>query len=454
MRRRTTPLRWLGVTALVGVMATALVSGQTPANAAAHGQVTTVPLAPARAALPIRPAIQIGTPVKVTGTGSCPSLMTKLHSLALAGHRTAVCTRVTKSQPTPSGTMKPAAAFPNPQDQCAYYAVTNAWFYGRSFICALLNPVTAETIDTGTGAVLGTAIYIVEHAIGLDSTSPNFSNFTSFNLLSESGAEPPNSVYSTNECDVCTGFVTLGHPFATLTTLTPGNSVYGSDDMGDGPLAGDVLTGRYVTWTDEYVSPGAAPDNIQVNSSPVPFRCDAQANVNGTTAGCVVSEYTPQLLLPGFYDGSNAATAGVVAFAGDNVDHWGYYNTGKPLTRLSNSSQASKNRYAMCQNGTWKANPTVATDSCDEYAFAATYQSGNLLGLKATSCTQWIPIWHANTASWSISAYPGYTAAQRCLLQHVALAGNNLDGTYYGNFIKSNRLLNADPFWIGAIPAR
>jgi hypothetical protein len=260
-------------------------------------------------------------------------------------------------------------------------------------------------------------------------------------MYGESGEDPANMAAVTNTVTGSSGAVTLGHPWSGYKVDGVGN-----DNLDDGLLAGEIHNNLVVSWDDSFKSVDSTPGDITYTSA-VPIRCDAQANVNGYP-GCSIAGYTPELVLTG-YDSGNSATASVYGFQYYNVDHWGQYPNGRKLSRLNNPTQANKNRYYMCQNGTWTKNSTVPNDSCDEFPFAGTYQSGKLLGLKASQCAQWIPKFNSTNHTWTLVEYPGYSTSERCVLGHVALTYNTADGTMYSNFIQANRLLDRDTFWIG-----
>jgi hypothetical protein len=151
-------------------------------------------------------------------------------------------------------------------------------------------------------------------------------------------------------------------------------------------------------------------------------------------------------VLTGYYSG-NTSSAFVWWFQSSNNDHWGQYPNGAALTRLNNPNQAAANRAAMCAG--FIANPVVTNDSCDEFPFAATYQSGNLLGQTPSQCSQVVPEYNSTTGQWTFIPYPGYSASQRCGIGHVRLSDNQSVGGMYGAFIQNNRIIDQDRFYLG-----
>lgn len=127
-------------------------------------------------------------------------------------------------------------------------------------------------------------------------------------------------------------------------------------------------------------------------------------------------------------------------------DHWGQKPAGTPLTRLADVNQARRNRDAMCDG--FVEDPQVASDSCDEFPFASSYQNGNMLGLSPSQCAEVFPIWVGAPNYWEFVVSEGYSTSQRCGIGHVTLSHNQSTGGAYGAFIRNNRVLDGDPFWM------
>jgi hypothetical protein len=144
----------------------------------------------------------------------------------------------------------------------------------------------------------------------------------------------------------------------------------------------------------------------------------------------------------------DAITAGVdgamtVLFAQVYLpDAWGYT---KPLHREANDGKAAANRAAICDS-TWVPDPTVATDSCDEYAFAATKESGGNVGLRGSDCAD-VKIAKDASGKWVPTAYK-YTGTERCVRAHVPTSENTAVGGELGRFTVANRLLDNDAYTV------
>jgi hypothetical protein len=194
-------------------------------------------------------------------------------------------------------------------------------------------------------------------------------------------------------------------------------------------------------------------------TSGLKYRCDQGVAVSGT--GCVYPEYTPTLALSHKQYG---AAAYLVAFAQQLMTkHWGYQpDNGAPLTRAS-SRQGTKNRGKICNSTFHSMGTAIGTpfdrDSCDEFPFAATWQSGAQLGAVGQDCVQLKAVHNTTKGNeatqWStakVIGTPNYHAA--CVRGHIPSKENSAVGGAYGAFIKTQRLFlstattTTDKFWV------
>jgi len=209
--------------------------------------------------------------------------------------------------------------------------------------------------------------------------------------------------------------------------------------------------------------------NASGEAENLPGSCDYEGSTLGAAAfaqGCVDERYVPTLVLPRSQYGS-AAT--MIQWAQNNLQsHWGLHTgpgeyDGNPLRRMYNPDQASANRGVICP----RSFPTLPgigapfdTDSCDEYPFAATYESGATvtgLGPAVTSGNQCVQATAQKSTTGStepqvwngiiLGANAGNTFAN-CIRGHIPLIENSDVGTAYSTLIRTNRVLDNDPFWI------
>lgn len=430
------------VAATIGLVAT----GPSPA---AHAASAPPALTPAPGTIAVPNGLISSAAGTLTSTSLCSQVTTELATYAAQGVANVSCVASLSASANGSNTpsaagAQPAASGNNAADQCALNDEVNVWYYAREWFCFIDEGAVVNTIDTSNGAVIGQANYAINHASGFDPRSGTWDNFTSFYINSEWG-DASDIVYSTSQCGGC-NWDQVGYPLAGPTTVPLQKAVVGDNALADNPAPGAIDGGISVYWNDEFKSPDSTPGFLTY-TSPIAVRCDAQANT-GAAQGCAIPSYIPQLQVTG-YSSDNTSTAYIDFFQANNADHWGQYPSGSLLTRLNNPTQATANRNAMCYSGAFTANPVVTNDSCDEFPFASTYQSGAMLGLTGSQCSQLLPEYISATSSWVVYEYPGYSASQRCGLGHVTQSDNYSTGGMYSAFIQNNRVLDQDAFWLG-----
>jgi hypothetical protein len=162
------------------------------------------------------------------------------------------------------------------------------------------------------------------------------------------------------------------------------------------------------------------------------------------------------------------ASAAMIQWAQEHLSaHWGLRDKGKPLTRLVSATQKKTNRNIICARD-WQAHPpwqadnnkVTVKDSCDEFPFATTEQSGAMKDGKTddsfsgAECAQVEAVKTAETGSaakiWNdVKVIGAYSKDARCVRGHIPLKLNqDLGNAAWRAFIASNRLLNMDKFWV------
>jgi hypothetical protein len=120
---------------------------------------------------------------------------------------------------------------------------------------------------------------------------------------------------------------------------------------------------------------------------------------------------------------------------------------GTPLTR-GDPARTDPNRTAVCN--TFTPLSTVPDDSCDEYPFASSQQSGGALGLTGAACLQVKPFQQAN-GIWTWTFLNTYTLTQACQVGHVNNTLNSNVGTALGTMYTTNRMLIGDPYVVQVV---
>lgn len=197
-------------------------------------------------------------------------------------------------------------------------------------------------------------------------------------------------------------------------------------------------------------------------------RCDS---VVTTKDGCVDEDFWPTLSLSQKLDG---AAADMIKWAQHYLSgHWGLHGSGQPLHRLIGGR---KNRYVICRKG-WKADATITKDlapfkdkdSCDEFPFAASYESGAMMtGVTGkpkphvstgADCAQVTavegkqPPGASEATVWNTVKVDGKPSKKNpCVRGHIPTKLNVMVGVAYSVLIRTQRLINKDAFWLAVGP--
>ena len=195
-------------------------------------------------------------------------------------------------------------------------------------------------------------------------------------------------------------------------------------------------------------------------------RCDSEAT---STDGCVDERFIPTLVLPLAKYGSSAA---MIQWAQFNLSGaWGLQGIGAPLHRLVDPILQANNREVICDSSfvpnaaiTAALAPYNDTDSCDEYPFASTYESGAMVDgvtgaqkpfvTTGANCAQ-VTANQTGTsgnneaADWATTSVVGSpSGTEPCVRGHIPGLLNSLVGSAYSALITTRRLIDKDPFWV------
>jgi hypothetical protein len=174
--------------------------------------------------------------------------------------------------------------------------------------------------------------------------------------------------------------------------------------------------------------------------SPNVIRCDTGLANTGT--GCTFPGYMPTLTLPVATYG--AAAINVLVGEHELLGTPGL-SAATPLTR-GDPSLKQGNRDAICDGTFYYAPWLVPTDSCDEYPFAASQQSGGQLKLTGQDCLEIVPL--NNNGTWQVAYLNKTNPPQQCLRGHVPLAQNQAVGGPLGALYTTNRMIVGDPYTV------
>ncbi|MEV6300824.1 hypothetical protein AB0M02_15550 [Actinoplanes sp. NPDC051861] len=375
-------------------------------------------------------------------TDTCDTLRSRRPALLRAGQTRATCT----ATPAPERVAAARAANPRARAATADGPVwcselgDNQYWYTRSSICLDAIPVEFFLINLQTGAIIGSALLEVSQAAELRDTSASWSEYAAIVMLARFGQVSTLNVSLEAACNngcTATKSNAWGMENLTLFETEEGTLEYAGNPSGQVSIT--------PTYTLTMLAPGAVP-LVPTTSWTLPdvlsIRCD---NLVGSNPGCVVPLYTPSLLLSW---GSQGAGAVMISWAQQYLaDGWGWEGVGAPLRRLADTSLQERNRGIIC-DGTFTRLPQVPDDSCDEFAFAGSYESGAMLGLSGSDCAEILPYIDDVTGQWYIQYLKPVTGSERCVRAHVSRPSNVDVGGELGRFVQRERLLDYEEYWV------
>ncbi|MGI5151464.1 hypothetical protein ACQEVC_34715 [Plantactinospora sp. CA-294935] len=301
---------------------------------------------------------------------------------------------------------------------------------------------TYTLYNASTGGVIGRAIIDVTHEMELSATSGQFDEHVTMTLVSQT--TPLITAVLVTLTASCSGGCTAtdSNAFDGPATLTLGATVDGWFTYENEPDPGpDYFNTNYTIFS---IAPGATPIDPE-DDYPGPFgmRCDSTV---GASTGCVFADYRPDLELSQVTHGASAT---MVLWAQLFLpDEWGTPDA--PLTRLADTQQQDRNRDIICDS-TFVADPNPSTDpnyplrdSCDEYAFAASRQSGAMLGQRGADCAEVRPFLQNGT--WYVTSWSDGT--ERCVRGHVPLGENRAAGNALSTLTTQMRILDGEEYTV------
>jgi hypothetical protein len=379
-----------------------------------------------------QPAKAIGR-VTPTPTPNCSAVTANMAAYAKTGVQQVLCVSDANPTSAPAATsddVKAAAWCSGDEAQ--------TWWITRDETCIHGITVVYTVTQVPSGAVLGTATFSFDHEVRLSTTDTVIDDDAAATLVASSGVlAAPVASFSATCSSPCVAQDGVG--FA-LETFSRGETQDAFFSYADTPVSRADLFNSTYTFT-VVPPPNTVPVNPSVSwSTPANlFRCD---DLVTAFDGCVIPAYTPELQVS--VSRHQAAAIGI-AVAQSLPDGWG---STVELTRLADESAAEGNRRKICEDGTWVKRADVRDDSCDEYAFARSRQSGGQLGLAGIDCAEIVPWFDETDGQWYFEAIR-FTGQERCLRAHVPLDENSLVGSDLGGLTTSARLIDNDRYWVG-----
>src|SRR5216683_250366 len=237
------------------------------------------------------------------------------------------------------------------------------------------------------------------------------------------------------------------HAWGGYHTISVGQTVEGNFWSQDNPAAG-MSDSLKVDYKLDFQSPDpGSPGNVLTASTSwagptdpsqpnTQIRCDRV--ITGANS-CIVWAFVPTLVVTQL-DPTQGASAAMINWAQQNLQiPWG--TAAHPLTRLSDTVRSDLNRNTICDNSFVRRG---GGDSCDEFPFASTNQSGAMRGFRGTDCYE-ITVQYVNGAYQVTVDHAGNPAAS-CVRAHVPTAQNSQVGVDLQSFLNTNRVLSGDPY--------
>ncbi|WP_327118918.1 hypothetical protein OG206_22630 [Streptomyces sp. NBC_01341] len=308
-----------------------------------------------------------------------------------------------------------------------------------------LLPLTA----TRDGAPVGNATIKVIQEITLNPKSNQFTTWTELSLVNMTGITSTTMTsfledcWSTTDCTESNGAWiggttwTTGDPHvATRTNTYTWNKVTGGEKVLD------------FTWETSWSTPQSAVQAVpKWSNRGFDVRCD---NKVGGNTGCVFPKYTPTLPLS--TKKYPAAAAYYWVLMEKLASHPGSEEHNKPLHRLADDSKAKENRDKMCMLAVaeWKPNTAADGESCDEYPFAKSRESGGMTLTSGKYCVQMYADKQTD-GTWMLELDNNYTYPswnEPCGRAAVPARQNTDAGGDLGRFTTEVRLLDSDAYFV------
>jgi hypothetical protein len=418
-----------------------------PAAAAAGAGAAAVPLKP-----PSKPAIKPDI-VQSAPSSNCAAVRAHLKQYAARGIRQVTCETITSAAaPAPARPRAPAPVRPGkptvtPRIAVSSVCSSSSWSFSRTEECRQNATYRITTRDAETNEITGALDFLYSQDITM---ATNSTQITEKDTLSYTGGTGPAfglPVTSTFTAG-CTFPCQVQSPATVSITILPDQTQSWSFSYQDTPgtAAPDMFSIIYAV-TD--VIPGFLPVGYPVTySAGAPVRCDNNTP-NWTVPGCVVPSFAPTLVLPLSVYGAAAYNV----YVGESyLPGTPGLTASTPLTR-GDPADSDPNRTVTCSG--FQRFPDgngygVISDSCDEYPFASSQQSGGALKIAGSNCWEIVPR-QDQKGQWTFDEKNKYINAspQVCVRGHVnSTLNSNVGRRALNPLYIDNRMMIGDPYTV------
>ncbi|MEV4876119.1 hypothetical protein [Streptomyces cyaneofuscatus] len=299
------------------------------------------------------------------------------------------------------------------------------------------------------GVPIGNAQFGVIQGIKLNSESGVFQTETSIYLMSMVNVPAASLSSFLENCWPFSGCTAGAGEWSGSTTWTPGDShvaVHRASYQWKG--SANSVAKLNLDWEAEWRFPNATDDADSAwEHESFGIRCDSQV---GQYVGCVFSEAIPELPLN--YKKYPAAAAYYWVMMEKLSSHPGSKKHTSPLHRLGDDAVSKTNRDKMCELAVaeWRPHADAAGESCDEYPFAASKESGGMTLTSGKYCVQTYSKEQAD-GSYMLHLDDNYdypTWNEGCGRAALPASQNKAAGGALGYFTSLMKLHKNDPYYV------
>ncbi|NJP46848.1 hypothetical protein [Actinacidiphila epipremni] len=386
--------------------------------------------------LPAKPTTKKPKQVKPVASSTCPTSGAHVKQNAAQAGKPVVC--LTADPIAVSASTQTAAGSVTPKTFVGSNCLnkTGVWEVDRTTACIKSWGLTAD-IRYPNGPVIGTQHFLVNQDIILNTNGPGITEQDTITRDHGTGEFAADWVI-VHFASSCGSKCLTNNPANAISLPNIGSTADFTLSYSDAPALGQKDTfDTFYNLSMDFLDQLVGSDSISW-SSPEAIRCDNM--LAPRSPGCVFPQQGPTLNLSVSVYGAAAVNVAI----GQKYLNQPYGTVAAPLTR-GNPSVTDPNRDAICDSSFFPSLILVPNDSCDEYPFASSQQSGAQRGFTGASCLETIAL-QKSDGSWVIYLLHGNVGAQPCERGHVPNDLNRAVGTAVGTMYTNNRMITGDAY--------
>ncbi|MEU7023930.1 hypothetical protein ABZ990_25170 [Streptomyces sp. NPDC046203] len=329
-------------------------------------------------------------------------------------------------------------------------------FFTRTTGC-MQSPVDVQQFVNGQ--LFATWTFLYRHEIDLNVDSEKFTQTISLTPYVTDPKMLAVSVDITPSCspNCTTGAVGWSSPNLWATAADTHTATATVEQTWTGTSGNDRMK---LDWTLSGKIEGKSTSTASYSSNEMAVRCDREAKGTRTAPGCVFPEYTPTYVVNS--EANPSAAAFYWTLMQRLPSHPGSRAHDAPLNYLASAARQTANRGVICPKSgpdRWVGNPVSAppgtTSSCDEYPFAATYQSGGMPPQAVDNGKQCTQLYAAplTGGGWTLLEDTTYSRVNTWneICGRASIPGDENSGAANRIglfFVPKNRMLDKDKFFV------